>query len=134
MKRVKLAVGISLVFILGVLAGVLGTEAYVKYRFDRFEPGRRPPHVKGHVMERLTKTLNLTAEQRISIQEIVDLTENRLNAVREKHLPEIKKIVEQSFDLMKEKLRPEQVKRLDELHEKLERHREKRRRLKGAQR
>ena len=44
--------------------------------------------------------------------------------VKKKHLPEIKEIAEQGFDLMKEKLRPEQIVKLDELRARFKRERE----------
>lgn len=119
MKRVKLTVGICLVFILGALAGMLGTGVYMKYRFEKFGPGPPPPHARERIMKRLTETLDLTEKQQGEIREIVDLTQSRMDAVRERHLPEIKKITEQSFELMKEKLDPEQIEKLDELRAKI---------------
>ena len=125
MKRVKLVAGICLVFLLGVLVGTLGTGLYFKYRIDRFGPGRHPPRVKEHLLKKLTNELDLTKEQAVEIEVIITSTRNKMDEIREKHLPEIKKIADQSFELMKEKLRPEQIEKLDKLLEKFKRNRKK---------
>lgn len=130
MKRVKLAAGICLVFILGALVGMLGTGLYFKYRIDRFGPGGPSRHMKAHIIKKLAKDLDLTEDQVVEIKEIVTSTENKIDEIRKKHFPEIKKIADQSFDLMKEKLQPEQIEKLDKLHAKLERNVKKRERVK----
>lgn len=116
----KLTVGVILVFLVGALAGSLGTGLYLKHRMEHFAAGRPPHHIrKDLLMKRLSHELNLTEEQRTEIEKIVTESETEISAIRRKYLPEIKEITDQSFALMKEQLNPDQREKLEELHEQL---------------
>lgn len=122
MNKLKVWVGIVLVFVLGALAGSLATGIYFKHRIERFSKGERPP-IKVVLMKKLSHELNLTETQRVEIEGILDQLQAKLLDLRRKHRPEFDKLFDQSFGSVREKLNSEQKKRLDEIREELRRRR-----------
>jgi Spy/CpxP family protein refolding chaperone len=124
MKRLKLIMGVTLVFLAGALAGSLGTGIYLRHKMEAFEGGRPGgPEMTSFLVKRFTHDLDLTQAQQAEVRKIVEESEQKIKAIRQQYLPEIKGIIDQSFALMREKLSPEQQKKLYKLHEKLERSR-----------
>ena len=119
MNKLKLAVGIILVLLVGALAGSLVSGIYHKKRVERFASGGHPPHLRKVFVKRLSDKLDLTDEQRIEIEKIVKESQAEIFAIRRKYLPEIREINDQSFALIEEKLNAEQKKELGVLYEKL---------------
>ena len=119
MKKLKLGVGILLVFILGALTGSLGTKIYFKHRIGQLVKTGAPPIMTHFLMRKLSHELDLTETQQREIEKIVDQSALELQDFRRKCQPELEKIIDRSFGLIKEKLDDEQKKRLEELHEKL---------------
>ena len=63
MTRWKLITGIALVFILGALAGSIGTGFYFKHRYP---PRITDPEArKAFILEKFSKELNLTRDQKL---------------------------------------------------------------------
>jgi len=118
MKKWKLIAGVALVFVLGVLVGSMGTRFYHRDWSGRFfqEPSAR----KALILKRLTKELNLTEAQQKEFRPIVEETEKKLEAFGLERRSAVKAILDESFSRMKEKLDPEQQKKLDELRAKHE--------------
>lgn len=120
MHRLKLTIGVILVFAAGTLAGSLGTGVYLKKRMEQMSVGGPPPHLRSALLiHRLSRELDLNETQRHDIEKIVEESEGRILAIRREYLPEIKEIVDQSFELMKDKLDSKQKEKLDKLHERL---------------
>jgi len=118
MNKLKVWVGILLVFLLGALAGSLGTGAYFKHRIERFSRGRHPP-IRVVMMKKLAHELDLTQTQRLEIEKILDQLEIKLHELRQKHRPELEGVFGHSFDMIKEKLDQDQKAKLDEIREEL---------------
>ena len=118
MKKWKLIAGVALVFVLGVLVGSLGTRYYHRDWSERFleEPSAR----KALILKRLTKDLGLTEAQQKEFRAIVEETDKKLEAFGLERRSAVKAILDESFSRMKEKLDPEQQKKLDELRAKHE--------------
>lgn len=122
MGKLKTAVGLILLFLVGVLAGILGTEIYYKHRMDRFIEGGPPSHRRmPSLIERFSRDFDLTEQQRIEIEKIMKESETRIFTIRQKYLPEIREILDQSFMRMSEELNPDQKEKLKKLHEKIKR-------------
>jgi len=122
MKRMKLVIGIALVFLVGALAGSLGTGLFLRHKMEQFERSRHGgPERAASLVKRFTHDLDLTGAQQAAVRKIVEESEEKIRAIRQQYLPEIKGIIDQSFALMRENLSPEQQKKLDKLYEKLER-------------
>ena len=114
MKRWKLIIGIALVFILGALAGSISTGVYFKHRY--------PPRItdpkarKAFIMEKLSKELSLTQDQKAKIGEIIEQIEEKRREYFIKRQVEIEKLVDQ----MRKELNSDQQKKYDALREKFE--------------
>ena len=95
MKRWKLYIGITLIFALGVLGGSLGTAFFYKKTILPFQ--RNPKNGKASFTERLTSALDLTADQRVKFEKIVDELENK----RRQYRSELREIRELAISQMK---------------------------------
>ena len=119
--RWKLILGLLLVFVLGILAGSVGTGFYLKHRFAPLikEPRAR----KTFIMKKLSKELNLTLDQKTKIEPIVEQMIEKRREYYLKNRPEIKTIMDQGFAQIREELNEDQKKKLDGLREKFHRRR-----------
>ena len=121
MKRWKLISGLLLVFVLGILAGAFGTRIYLK---DRFAHLRKDPKARqAFIMRKLSKELELTPDQKIKIEKIVEHLGEKRREFFLKNRPEIKKIMDEGFLQIKKELDDDQQKKLDELREEFEKRR-----------
>jgi len=113
MKKWRLIAGVALVFILGALAGSLGTRFYHRDWSERFfqEPSAR----RAVILKKLTRDLGLTQAQHKEFRSIVEETEKKLEAFGLERRSAVKAIIDETFSSMKEKLDPEQQKKLEEL-------------------
>jgi hypothetical protein len=114
--RWKLISGLLLVFVLGILAGSVGTGFYLKHRLAPLikEPRAR----KTFIMKRLSKELNLTSDQKTKIDPIVEQMIEKRREYYLKNRPEIKTIMDQGFAQIREELNEDQKKKLDGLRKK----------------
>ncbi|MDH3775188.1 MAG: hypothetical protein OEU80_14610 [Deltaproteobacteria bacterium] len=121
MKRWKLISGLLLVFVLGVLAGSFGTRIYLK---DRFEHLRKDPKARqAFIMRKLSKELELTPDQKIKVEKIVEQMGEKRREFFLKNRPEIKKIMDEGFAQIRKELNSDQQKKLDVLREEFEKRR-----------
>jgi len=120
MIRFKLWAGLILVFILGVLAGSLGTGMYYKNRTERLT--RYGYSARSHVLlKRLSDELNLTDAQKKEIGIIVDQFHTKLSHIKRSVRPDIRKLRDESFLAIRDCLTDDQKKKFDELRKRLER-------------
>lgn len=120
MIRLKLWLGLILVFILGALAGSLGTALYYKDRTERLT--RYGHSARSHLLlKRLSDELNLTDVQKKEIGIIVDQFHTKLSHIKRSVRPDIKKLRDESFLAIKACLTDDQKKKFDELRKRLER-------------
>lgn len=121
MKRWKLVSGLLLVFVLGVLAGAFGTRIYLKDRFAHFR--KDPKARQAFIMRKLSKELELTPDQKIKVEKIVEQVGEKRREFFLKNRPEIKRIMDEGFAQIKKELNNDQQKKLDELREEFEKRR-----------
>lgn len=119
MKDLKIWIGLLVLFLSGVSVGAFGTWIIAERRIMESFAHDRPPFHQA-VMRRLSRDLNLDDSQRPRIEKIVIQTQEELRALRESTLPERHRIMERSLGAMKLELSPEQQKKLEEIHEKVE--------------
>ena len=119
MKKWKLYVGLVLVFVLGVVAGSLGNRFFHKQRFERMR--KDPATRKAFFMNRLSKKLNLSEEQRRAFEPILDQIDKRRQEYHMRERSHMKEIINDGFSQMREHLTPEQQKELDDLEKKARR-------------
>jgi hypothetical protein len=121
MKRWKLVSGLLLVFVLGILAGAFGTRIYLK---DRFAHLRKDPKARqALIMRKLSRELELTQDQEIKVEKIVEQVGEKRREFFLKNRPKIKRIMDEGFLQIKKELNNDQQKKLDELREEFEKRR-----------
>ncbi len=120
MSRVKLWGGLAILFAAGVLSGVAGAHLYHEAPWAaRGERGTDSQHER--IMKRLTRELSLTAAQQAEIEPIVARAHVAMLELRLAHQSEVEQILASGMADMKARLSPEQGKKLDAWHERLER-------------
>lgn len=116
MNKLKLASGVLLVFLVGVLAGSLGTGYYYKERVKKFEEGGPPVQERIQIiLGRFSNELELTNEQRVEIEKIIKESQEKKISLSKKMEPDIKQINDDTFTSIKKKLTDEQKTKLEEL-------------------
>lgn len=113
MNNWKLITGIALVFILGALVGSIGTRLYFERQYPQLADHRSR---KAFLMERLSKELNLTEDQKVTIGKFVEQMEEK----RREYFLQKRAETETLIDQMKKELTPDQQKKLDVLREEFE--------------
>lgn len=123
MNKAKLIITVALILLVGIFSGSLGTKIYLKYQLERSETDRSRHHedkVK-RIMERLTHDLDLDSKQRDEIRKIIVLTEAKVTGIKASYQPDVSRIYNQSFALIKEKLNEDQKRKLQARQERLSR-------------
>jgi hypothetical protein len=121
MNKLKLIISVTLIFLVGIFAGSLGTRIYLERQLERSET-HRSRHSEDRVkriMERLTDDLRLDSKQQDEIKKIIVLTDAKVKGIEVSYKPDVKRIYEQSFALIKDKLNDEQKGKLQLLQKKL---------------
>jgi hypothetical protein len=110
MNHWKLVLGVALIFIFGALAGSIGTGYYVKNYSSRSAGFR---YGKASFLEKVSKELNLTADQKGEIGRILD----RLEEKRREHISEIASEIRLAVTQITKELQPDQQKKFDLMRE-----------------
>ena len=118
MKKWRLVGGVILVFALGVLAGSAGPQVYHRYWVERF--WKDPATRKTALLEKLTKKLHLSDAQQKEFIPIIEEADQKLEVARQSTRADIKRILDDGFARMKEKMNPGQQQMLEELRAKHE--------------
>jgi hypothetical protein len=126
MKKWKIWLGVLVVFLSGVVIGVLGTGVVLKHAMHGIVSGD-PQAVERMVMRRLTRQLDLTSEQQPEVARIVRGVQGELAKLHERTRPDIERIMEEGLANLSAALSPEQQKKArvlyDKSRERWERHR-----------
>ena len=121
MNAWKLAAGVVLVLLVGILVGSMGTWFLL-----------RPPHPHGpmgpkdrtmEALDRLSRDLALSPEQKGAAERILNRVSEQLHEHFAKDRPEMEKIVDEGFSDIKKILNEDQKKRFDEVRDRFRRHR-----------
>jgi len=118
MNKIKISVGILIVFVLGILIGVLGTKMILKQRIEKFAKGD-PPAVR--ILKKYSDRLDLNESQKKEIKKIILQTRDKLREHRKKFRPEFEKIMNENFAMMKEHLNTEQKEELEKMVQEMKR-------------
>ena len=118
MQRWKIITALVLVFILGILTGVVGTGMALKHG-PPFG-ARSPEGRKAFIMKRLERKLDLTAEQRVRVAAIVDRRHQEAHEQFRRHRQALQAFMAQSFAEIRKELTPAQQVKLDAFQAELE--------------
>jgi predicted negative regulator of RcsB-dependent stress response len=109
----KTGVIVTLIFIIGYLAGI-GTLFSLRYVRGRNVPPMRNP---AEALSMLSEKLNLNQEQKTAVKEIVRQTGRDLFTIREEARPHIRKRLETAQDEIAALLNEEQREKFDQVVE-----------------
>ena len=116
--KIKFWAGLTLIFILGLLAGTLIAGVYYKHKIERFS--KFDHNARKHLlMKRLVRELDLNNEQREEIGKIFEQYQGKMDDVRAVFLPEVRKLSMQMIKDMERQLDGEQRKRMEQIARKI---------------
>ncbi|MDR2019058.1 MAG: hypothetical protein LBQ00_09415 [Syntrophobacterales bacterium] len=118
----KLVSGVALLLLAGILFGSVGTWLLVKPAHHM----HGPKDFRNRTMEateRLSKSLDLNAEQKIAVGRILEQMSQKLHEHFLKGKPEVDRIIDGSFSEIKNELNDAQKKKLDTVREQFRKHR-----------
>jgi hypothetical protein len=121
MKLIKAIAGVLAIFALGIMTGALGTDLMVKHRIDMFHE-KGPPHIGPMFMKRIGDRLDLTKDQRVETEKILDHLEAQLKEIRHGFDPKIKAAFDAAFNQIGEHLTAPQKKQLEVLRKQFPKH------------
>jgi Spy/CpxP family protein refolding chaperone len=113
MKKWRLVAGVTLVFILGVMAGSVGTRLYQRSWAERFWKG--PAARKTLILNRLTRELGLTETQKQEFKAIIEEMDQKMEGRHRENRLAIRSILEEGYARMMERLDPIQQEKLKDL-------------------
>jgi len=124
MKRSIAIVYVAGLFLLGILIGALGTQLWYAQRpapapFETRGGARGQGHGPGHrpgpfFLDRLGRQLDLTAEQRQQVAEIIEESHREARALHEEMLPRVQAQLDRTRQRILAVLTPEQRERFEE--------------------
>jgi len=116
---VKAVAGVLVVFLLGVVTGVLGTGIVVRYGMRKF--AEQAPETHRHIaMRRLTRELKLTDAQQPQVEAIVQSGGQEIRSLLQQSHREFSEILQRKTTELKAILTPEQQQQLDRMVERLQ--------------
>jgi Spy/CpxP family protein refolding chaperone len=113
MKKWRLIAGVALVFILGAMAGSVGTRLYQGNLAERF--WKNPEARKTMILKRLTRELGLREEQQQEFKTIIEEVDQKMEGLHRENRAAIRRILEEGYTRMMERLDPAQQEKLKEL-------------------
>ena len=114
MKNGKAIIGVALVFILGILCGILSTHLMYTSRIESIISGK-PQFREEHIVSRLDRKLDLNKQQEEQVRTIVHETHEQIQALRSQLHPQTEAIIEKSQAKIRVILTPEQQKKFEQI-------------------
>ena len=120
MKLWRLITGVALVLVLGILIGGAGSQLYLRHKYH-FSLDRKER--TAHLMKIFSKELDLSQDQKVAVEKILQQMAERLHTHLLQRRPEAERIIDESFSEIRQQLSDEQKKQFDSLRERHRRHR-----------
>jgi len=95
MKSSRAILGVVLVFVLGIVCGILATHLMYNYRFESILSGRAQTREEA-IVKRLDRKLDLDKRQEEQIRAIVHETHEQTKALRNQLRPQTEAIIEKA--------------------------------------
>jgi Spy/CpxP family protein refolding chaperone len=109
----QVRVAAILIFVLGLAAGALGLNAYRRWSRAHYETNRQDR------FEQMLDRLQLNADQKTQVHQILGDTRTRLQALRKESEPKVNEIRQQTDERLQKVLSPEQWKRFQQERDEL---------------
>jgi Spy/CpxP family protein refolding chaperone len=111
--KIKVIIGILVVFLFGAIIGALGTGIFIGHQIKRF--GTDEHALSKFFMRRLTHELKLTDAQKPEVAKIVEQTDKEIHDLVQKSLVDFAAIMQRRNTELKTVLTPEQQQKLNAL-------------------
>lgn len=118
-KKYKIAIGLVLIFSLGILIGALGNRIYTRHRIADAMQGPPGARLIPIFIRKISNELSLTPSQRETVDRIAEQLRTELAHFRETYQPELEAIVDARMQEIRAALTPEQQKQMDAIHERI---------------
>ena len=115
MKRFKPWLVLALVFITGLIVGVVATRIAVRH-FVKVAI-TQPDRLRDRIEQNMTRRLSLTAEQRVKVHASLVQAHERLKTLRQEVQPRFKTILDDARDEIATTLTPEQKLKFEQFRE-----------------
>ncbi len=112
---------LCLVFLSGILVGAFGWRMYSVRAESRKNPCS-PEAMRRQYIEDIRTRLNLSGDQFVKVQSILDETHERFRALREKYRPEVRTIQEEQVARIRAVLDPGQRAEYEKMRQEREHH------------
>lgn len=116
MKKWKLCSGLLAIFISGAVVGYSLGGIHIRRNIEHMFGGDHPRPQK-LIVEKLTRELRLTGEQREFVEGVVCRTHKELAKLRQRHHPEIETLISSGVAEIKGRLDSGQQEKFDALYE-----------------
>jgi len=114
MKSSRAILGVVLVFLLGILCGILATHLMYKYRIDSILSGRAQTREE-IIVNKLDRKLGLDKRQEEQIRTIVHDTHEEIKALRSHLRPQTEALIEKAQAKISIILTPEQRRKYEQM-------------------
>lgn len=119
MQKWKIIAGLLLVFVLGALTGALSTGMVLKRQHPFFRSA--PEGRKAFIMKRLSRKLDLSEDQKVRIEAIIDRVQSETFKQMREGRRFMREHLEKGFAEIRKELTPDQQRRFDEMKAERER-------------
>jgi len=116
--KTRIWIGMVLLFISGIAVGFFGSGIIIKKHVREFVE-RGPAHMNARVVHHALRGMELTDEQRIAVDDIIEETMPEMNRLSSEFGDSIETLASKQFDNIKILLDEEQVKVLEERMEEI---------------
>jgi hypothetical protein len=114
MKNWKAIVSITVVFLLGVMAGAIVEHTSCRQRMDKIIKGE-PGAMREFIVQRLNKELNLDPGQLEQLRTIIKETHAEMKNLRRQIRPQTEEVLARSQDRVRSILRPDQLEKYERI-------------------
>ncbi len=121
MTRWKKIILMAVLFLSGVLTGVVASRAALAIRFHRLT-AIGPLGLREAAVHTLGRELHLTSEQRASIAPVIASAQQQLAAIRNRIQPDIDQVFTNAISAIKPSLKAGQSKQLDDFYARTRNH------------
>ncbi len=112
MKRKLITLTAVCVVLLGTIA-IVNAEDPMEAGPEGHRHGEMDRHRWGNPLDKLDETLNLTADQKVKVQPIVDQAKPQIQAIHQEAMQKTKAIMDNTMAQIRPLLTPEQQQKLD---------------------
>jgi len=114
MKNVKAVAGVLVIFMLGVMTGVLASGLIMEHRIESFHK-KGPPPIKPLFMKKIAGSLDLSAGQKKAVEKNITVLQQRLGEIRREFHPRLRSAIDDCYREIEKNLDPRQKKKMAQL-------------------